>query len=91
MLRRLPIESTQPVVLFAILRLALTLLSLLTLLALGLPYDGEAAIVVVGLLLPWSVALLLLARRDGDRSMHPLVAAGDFVGLAVLEIAVPET
>jgi signal transduction histidine kinase len=91
MLRRMPIEFAQPVVLFAILRLALTVLSLLVLLVLGLPYDGEAAIVVAALLLPWSVALLLLARRDGDKSMHPLVAAGDFMALAVLEVVVPET
>jgi two-component system NarL family sensor kinase len=91
MLRRLPIESTQPVVLFAILRLALTLLSLVALLTFGLPYEGEAALVVGLLLLPWSVFLLILARRDGDLALHPALAAGDFAALAVLEVVAPET
>ena len=91
MLRRLPIESTQPVVLFAILRLTLTLLSLVGLLTLGLPYEGDAALVVGCLLVPWSVALLLLARANPDTALHPALAAGDFIALAVLELLVPET
>jgi signal transduction histidine kinase len=91
MLRRLPIESTRPVVMFAILRLALTLLSLLALLTFGLPYDGGAALVVALVLLPWSVLMLVLARRDGDLAMHTWLAAGDFVALAVLEAVAPET
>jgi signal transduction histidine kinase len=91
MLRRLPIASTQPVVLLAVLRLALTLLSLGALLTFGLPYEGEAALVVGCVLLPWSVALLVLARRDADMVMHIAFAAGDFVALAVLELVVPET
>jgi two-component system, NarL family, sensor kinase len=91
MLRRLPIESTRPVVLFAILRLALTLLSLVALLTFGLPYDGEAALVVGLVLLPWSILLLLLARRDGGLALSGALAAGDFVALAVLEAVAPET
>jgi signal transduction histidine kinase len=91
MLRRLPIESTQPVVLFAILRLTLTLLSLVALLTFGLPYEGEAALVVGLVLLPWSILMLVLARRDGQLAMHPALAAGDFVALAVLESVAPDT
>ncbi|HEX2232452.1 MAG TPA: sensor histidine kinase [Thermoleophilaceae bacterium] len=91
MLRRLPIESTQPVVLFAVLRLALTLLALVALLTFGLPYQGEAALVVAVVLLPWSIVLLVLARRNGGLAMNTWLAAGDFVALAVLEAVVPET
>jgi signal transduction histidine kinase len=91
MLRRLPIESTQPVVVFAILRLVLTVLSLVALLTFGLPYEGDAALVVGVVLLPWSILLLVLARRNGDLAMHWALAGGDFVALAVLEVVVPET
>jgi two-component system, NarL family, sensor kinase len=91
MLRRLPIESTQPVVLFAVLRLVLTLLSLFALLTFGLPYEGDAALVVAVVLLPWSLLLLLLARQNGGLAMNGALAAGDFVALAVLESVVPET
>jgi signal transduction histidine kinase len=91
MLRRLPIESTRPVVLFAVLRLALTLLSLFALLTFGLPYEGDAALVVAVVLLPWSLLLLLLARQNGGLAMNGALAAGDFVALAVLESVAPET
>jgi two-component system, NarL family, sensor kinase len=90
MLRRLPIESTQPVVMFAVLRLALTVLSLIAVLTFGLPYEGKGAAVVGLLLLPWSIGMLILARQNGDLAMHPAFAAGDFVLLAVLQAVVPE-
>jgi signal transduction histidine kinase len=91
MLRRLPIESAGPLVLFAVTRLAVTLLALIAIVALGFPYEGRAAAVLGGLLLPWSVAVLLLARRNPDAALSPIVPAVDFVLLAVLEAAVPET
>ena len=91
MLRRLPIESTGPLLLFAVTRLAVTLLALLAVFVLGFPYEGRAAAVLGGLLLPWSVAVLLLARRSPDAALSPIVAAVDFLLLAVLEAAVPET
>jgi signal transduction histidine kinase len=91
MLRRLPIESAGPLVLFAVTRVAVTLLALLAVLSLGFPYEGRAAAVIGGLLLPWSVAVLLLARRNPDAAMSPIVPAVDFLLLALLEAAVPET
>jgi two-component system NarL family sensor kinase len=91
MLRRLPIESSGPLLLFAVTRLAVALLALLAVVVLGFPYEGRAAAVLGGLLLPWCVAVLLLARRNPDAALSPVVPAVDFLLLAVLEAAVPET
>jgi signal transduction histidine kinase len=91
MLRRLPIESAGPLVLFAVTRVAVTLLALLAIVALGFPYEGRAVAVIGGLLLPWSVAVLLLARRNPDAALSPIVPAVDFLLLALLEALVPET
>jgi signal transduction histidine kinase len=91
MLRRLPIESAGPVLLFAVTRVAVTLLALVAIVVLGFPYEGRAAAVIGGLLLPWSVAVLLLARRNPDAALSPIIPAVDFALLAVLEAAVPET
>jgi signal transduction histidine kinase len=91
MLRRLPIESAGPLVMFAVTRVAVTLLALLAIIALGFPYEGRAVAVVGGLLLPWSVAVLLLARRNPEAALSPIVPAVDFLLLALLEALVPET
>jgi signal transduction histidine kinase len=91
MLRRLPIESAGPILLFAVTRLAVTLLALLAVIVLGFPYEGRAAAVLGGLLLPWCVVVLLLARRNPEAALSPIVPAVDFLLLAVLEAAVPDT
>ena len=91
MLRRLPIESSGPLLMFAVTRLAVTLLALFAIPVLGFPYGGRAAAVLGGLLVPWCVAVLLLARRNPDAALSPVVPAVDFVLLAALEAAVPET
>jgi signal transduction histidine kinase len=90
MLRRLPIESNQPLQLFALLRVALAALSLLGLLALGMPFDGHATAVFAGLILPWSVVALLVTRARPDWAMQPAFACVDFAVLTVLELVVPE-
>jgi signal transduction histidine kinase len=91
MLRRVPIESTGPVVLFAATRLAVTVIALIAIVATGFPYGGQAAAVVGGLMLPWAIGVLIIARRDPEATLHPIVPAVDFGLLAGLEIAVPET
>jgi signal transduction histidine kinase len=91
MLRRLPIESAGPLVMFAVTRVAVTLLALLAIIALGFPYEGRAVAVIGGLLLPWSVVVLLLARRNPEAALSPIVPAVDFLLLALLEALVPET
>jgi signal transduction histidine kinase len=90
MLRRLPIESAQPLVVFAAARLALALAALLALVVLGFPYEGRAIAVIAGLGLPWALGLLFVVRRNPEAVLHPLVAAGDIAVLVVIELVVPE-
>jgi signal transduction histidine kinase len=89
MLRRLPIESSQPVLVFAAVRVAIVVVSIAAILVLGFPYEGKA-LIALGILLAWSLALLAVAQRDAELSLNPLIAAGDFVALALLEALVPE-
>ena len=90
MLRRLPIESAQPLVVFAAARLALALAALVALVVLGFPYQGRGVAVVAGVGLPWSLGLLFVVRRNPEAVLHPLVAAGDIAVLVVIELVVPE-
>jgi signal transduction histidine kinase len=88
--RRLPIESTGPVVLFAAARLALVLVTLVLVLALTLPAEGQLLGMVAGVALPWSLAMLALALRNPELAQHPLFAAGDFAVLVATQLVVPE-
>jgi signal transduction histidine kinase len=90
MLRRLPIESAQPVLVLAAVRVAIVITSLAAVVVLGFPYEGRAVIGLGAILLPWSLVQLALAQRNIPLSLNPLTAAGDFVALAVLELLVPE-
>ncbi|MBD0282043.1 MAG: hypothetical protein ICV69_07605 [Thermoleophilaceae bacterium] len=87
----MPVESGRPVMVFALTRLAVALLAFVAIVVLGFPYDGRAAAVVGGLLLPWSLGVLLLARRNPDAALSASIPAVDFVLLAVVEAAAPET
>jgi signal transduction histidine kinase len=89
--RRLPIESTQPVLLLAAVRLGLSVGSLILTVALGFPYGGQLALVLAVVAVPWAVGLLVLAVRLPEAGFHPLVAAGDVVVLVIVELVVPET
>jgi signal transduction histidine kinase len=90
MLRRLPIESTQPVVAFAATRVAVAVAALIAIMVLGFPYDGRGVAVIAGIGLPWTVGILLVARRNPEAALHPLVAAGDVTVLLAIELLVPE-
>jgi signal transduction histidine kinase len=90
MLRRLPIESAQPLVVFAVARLALVLAALVALLVLDFPYEGRGIAVISAVGLPWTLGLLYLARRNPEAALHPLVAAGDVAVLIAIELVVPE-
>jgi len=91
LLRRLPIASSRPVVVLAWTRLGLTLVSLALAAALGFPPDGRLAAVLAAAALPWSLAILLLTRRAPERAASPLIAIGDLLMLAAIELAAPET
>lgn len=88
---RLPIESSQPLVVFAVVRLLLSLLALGVVILLGFPYQGELAAVIGGVAVPWSVFNLVLARRAPARALNPLIAVGDMLMLAAIETVAPET
>jgi len=91
MFRRLPIESAQPIVVFAIARLAIVVAALLALVVLGFPYEGKAAAVIGGLGVPWAVWCLVTARREPELLLSPLVPAVDLLILLTLELVAPDT
>jgi signal transduction histidine kinase len=91
MFRRLPIESTQPILVLAVARLAIVIATFLALVVLGFPYGGTGAAVIGGLGLPWAIGCLVMARRDPGRLLSPLVPVGDLAILLAFELAAPET
>ena len=90
-LRRLPIESAQPLVVFAVARLAIVAAALAALIVLGFPYEGRGTAVVAGLALPWALLCLLLSRRAPERLLSPVVPAVDLLVLLAIELVVPDT
>jgi signal transduction histidine kinase len=91
MFRRLPIESTQPLVVLAVARLAIVAAALAALVVLGFPYQGKGAVVVGGIGLPWAIGCLVVARRDPGLLLNPLVPVGDLAILLVFELVAPDT
>jgi two-component system NarL family sensor kinase len=90
MLRRLPIESNTPVQVFAATRMAAVVVALVAVLALALPDAAEAALVLGGLALPWTVVGLVVARRRPELAVSPVVPVVDFALLVLLEAVAPE-
>lgn len=90
-LRRLPIESSRPIAIFAWTRLGFTLMSIALVVALGFPYSGRLAVVLVGVALPWSLVNLVLAQRAPALAVSPIVAIGDILMLIAIELVAPET
>jgi two-component system, NarL family, sensor kinase len=89
-MQRIPIESSRPIIVFALARLAVALVAFVAVVIFGFPAHGRAAVVLAVFVL-WSAGLLLAAREKPDRALHPLVPAVDFALLLALELAVPET
>jgi signal transduction histidine kinase len=90
-LTRPPIESMRPVISFAGVRLLLAVGALLADMILGFPYNGALAAILAFVAIPWSVVVLILARRDPASALTPFVAAGDLAVLVIIEATVPET
>ena len=76
---------------FAATRVAATLVVLIAVLVLALPDDVEAAVVLGGLALPWTVAVFILARRRPELVVSPVIPIVDFALLVLLEVVAPET
>jgi two-component system NarL family sensor kinase len=91
MFRRLPIESAQPLVVFASARLLVAAAAVVALAVLGLPAEGRAFAVLGGLALPWALACLALAYRAPERLLSPVVPVVDLAILLALETLVPDT
>jgi two-component system NarL family sensor kinase len=89
-MRRIPLESSGPIRLFAVARLALALVALASVIVVGFPYQGRASAVLAVFVL-WSAAVLWAARHQPERALNPLVAAVDFALLLALELLVPDT
>ena len=55
-------------------------------------YDGweNTALVIGGLVVPWSIAVLLLALRDQEAALGPIVMCGDLVVLLAVELVTPD-
>ena len=88
-MRRIPIESARPIVVFATARLAVVIVALAAVAVVDFRHQDAAAL-VLWVFAAWSTGVLFLARRDPDRVVTPLVAAGDFVMLLALELAAPD-
>ena len=89
-MQRIPIESGRPALVFALARLAIAVVALLAVVAVGFPYEGRAAAVLAGFVL-WSAGLLAVTREQPDRALHPIVPAVDFAFLLLLELVAPDT
>lgn len=89
-LRRIPIESSGPILVFAAARLAVALVALLAVVVTGFPTDGKAA-AVLAVFVAWSAGVFAVARKHADLALLPVVPAVDFALLLVLELVAPET
>jgi two-component system, NarL family, sensor kinase len=89
-MRRGPIESAGPIVVFAVTRLAVAVVALIAVALVGFPYEGLAA-AVLGVFVTWAAAVLALTRRDAQRALHPAVPAVDFTLLLALDLVAPDT
>jgi two-component system NarL family sensor kinase len=90
-LDRPPIESPEPVLRFAALRLLIAIAALVALAATGSPFNGGLNAIVAGVALPWALGNLVLAQRRPDLALSMFVPAGDLVVLAAAELVTPDT
>jgi len=89
-LRRIPIESSGPIQVFAAARLAVAVVALLAVVVTGFPTDGKAA-AVLAVFVVWSAGVVVVARKSPDLTLLPVVPAVDFALLLVLELVAPDT
>jgi signal transduction histidine kinase len=88
---RVPLESAEPIRSFAVLRLVTVFAGLGAALISDVPHRDRLMLVIVLVGLPWAAAVFVLARRAPERALHPLVALGDLLILALAELAAPDT
>jgi signal transduction histidine kinase len=91
LLRGLPIESSQPLSVLALTRVALAVAALVAAVVTGLPYEGDLALVIGLVALPWAVVTLVLAHRRPAWMPGTALFVGDVATLVAVEAAVPES
>jgi two-component system NarL family sensor kinase len=89
-MQRIPIDSARPILVFAVARLAVAVVALAAVVAVGFPYEGRVG-AVLGAFVLWSGGLLVAAWRRPSLALHPLVPAIDFALLLALELVAPDT
>jgi two-component system NarL family sensor kinase len=89
-MRRIPIESAGPIVVFAAARLSVAVVALAAVAVVDFRHQDGAAVVLAAFIV-WSTAALVMARRDADRVGSPLAAVADLAFLLALELAAPDT
>ena len=87
---RLPLQSAEPVLWFARVRLFLAVAALAATLALDVPHKLRAALVVGGVAAAWSAGVLAIARREPERAMVIAVALGDVVTIGLIQLVEPQ-
>ncbi|MFL5885156.1 MAG: sensor histidine kinase [Thermoleophilaceae bacterium] len=85
------VETREPVVTFAFLRLTLTVVALAGVLIFSVPQTAALAIFIAVVGLPWAAALYMLSYRATPLALSPWVAVGDIALLAGAELISPST
>jgi signal transduction histidine kinase len=88
--QRVPLESREPIVAFAVIRALTATAGICALAILGFPYGGSATAVVAAIALPWSLFVLAITHRSTDAGLNPLIALGDMAVLGILLGAEPD-
>jgi signal transduction histidine kinase len=87
--RLAPLELSQPLIAFALLRVLLALLAVALSLALELPDRGALLALTAGVALPWTLAVLVAAVRRPAVALNGAVMLGDLLLLGALQLAAP--
>ncbi|HEX8066229.1 MAG TPA: sensor histidine kinase [Thermoleophilaceae bacterium] len=89
--RRLPLQSEEPFIWFATLRVVLVLAALAATAAFDVPHRGRVAAILAAVALPWALVHLWQARRRPALAANPAMAAGDLLLLALVQVAEPNS
>jgi signal transduction histidine kinase len=87
---RLPLQSGEPVIWFARVRLFLALGAFASALAFDVPHKARTLAVLGAVAVTWSTGVLAVARRRPEWAMSPWIAVGDLAVLGVIQVAEPQ-
>jgi signal transduction histidine kinase len=90
-MRRVPIESSGPILVLAVTRVVATVLAVLGVVIFGLPNNTTAALIVGAVAIPWTLFVLFVTRREPEFALNPIVPIVDFSLLVLLEVVAPDT